>query len=85
LGFDAEFTGLAAAALTTGSFLPQVIRVWQTRDTKAISLGMYTMFTLGTLLWLVYGITIQSPSIIIANGLTFCLAASILVLKLRHG
>ncbi|MFZ2453875.1 MAG: PQ-loop domain-containing transporter, partial [Trichococcus flocculiformis] len=33
--------GSIAGVLTTLAFLPQVIKVLQTKDTKAISLGMY--------------------------------------------
>jgi uncharacterized protein with PQ loop repeat len=44
----AECVGMAAAFLTTGSFVPQAIRVLKTRDTRAISLAMYAMFTSGS-------------------------------------
>ena len=43
----AELTGYLAAALTTLSFLPQVWKTLRTRDTQAISLGMYLMFSAG--------------------------------------
>ena len=80
-----ELTGLAAASLTTASFLPQVVRAWRTRDTRAISLPMYLMFTLGVVLWLAYGLAIQSPAVIVANAVTTALSAVILALKLRYG
>ena len=47
--------GYAAAILTTISFLPQAIMTIRTRDTESLSLAMYSSFTLGVLLWLVYG------------------------------
>jgi MtN3 and saliva related transmembrane protein len=76
-----EYVGMAAAFLTTGSFVPQAIRVLRTRDTKAISLVMYAMFTTGSLLWFIYGIYIKSTSVIAANAVTFLLALTILILK----
>ncbi len=79
-----EYVGVAAACLTTGSFVPQAIKVLRTRDTGAISLAMYTLFTSGTFLWLCYGICIASPSIIIANAITFILALTILIVKFRQ-
>ena len=80
-----ELVGLAAAALTTGSFLPQAMKIWRTRDTGSISLTMYAMMTLGVALWLGYGIAIGSPSLILANGFTLLQSALILALKFRHG
>lgn len=80
-----EWIGSAAATLTTCSFIPQVLRVWRTRHTKDISLLMYTFFTIGVALWLVYGILLASWPIILANGITLLLAGTVLILKLRFG
>lgn len=48
--------GFIAAILTTISFLPQVVKVWQTRSARDVSLGMYLLFTVGVLLWLICGL-----------------------------
>jgi MtN3 and saliva related transmembrane protein len=80
-----EWIGGIAATLTTGSFVPQVWRVWQTRHTKDISLLMYTFFTAGVALWLAYGILLDAWPVIIANSITLLLAGTVLVLKLRFG
>ena len=80
-----EWFGFAAAALTTFSFIPQAIMTIRTRDTRGISRGMYTMFTAGVVLWLVYGISLGSWPMIFANVVTLVLAATILALKLRYG
>ncbi|HEX5340206.1 MAG TPA: SemiSWEET transporter [Gammaproteobacteria bacterium] len=77
--------GLAAALLTTIAFVPQVIRSWRTRDTRGISLPMYSVFTVGIGLWLVYGLMLHDLPITLANGVTLALALAVLVLKLRHG
>ncbi|MBL8485128.1 MAG: hypothetical protein JNJ60_23235, partial [Rhodocyclaceae bacterium] len=50
-----EALGLVAGTLTTIAFFPQARRILATRSTRDISLGMYALFTLGVLLWLVYG------------------------------
>jgi len=80
-----EWFGYAAAALTTGSFIPQAIMTIRTRDTRGISLGMYVMFTTGVALWLAYGVAISSWPMIAANTVTLALAATVLALKLRFG
>jgi MtN3 and saliva related transmembrane protein len=80
-----EWVGGVAASLTTCSFIPQVWKVWRTKHTKDISLLMYTLFTFGVALWLIYGILLGAWPIIIANSITLLLAGTVLVLKLRFG
>lgn len=77
--------GLLAAALTTVSFLPQVVKILKTKHTKAISLLMYVIFATGVLLWLIYGISIKDLPIILANGITLIIAAIVLILKIKYG
>lgn len=80
---NAEVIGIVAAFLTTASFVPQAWKVLRTRETGAISLVMYSMFTAGVATWLAYGILTTQWSIIIANAITVVLAGIILVMKLR--
>lgn len=78
-----EIIGMVAAILTTAAFVPQAAKVVRTRDTAAISLAMYALFTAGIALWWVYGMMTWQWSIIIANAITFVLAAIILFIKVR--
>lgn len=75
--------GSIAAVCTTLAFVPQVLKSWRTRDLSGISLPMYTIFTVGVLLWLVYGILIQVWPVIVANAITALLASAVLLLKLK--
>lgn len=77
--------GSVAAVLTTASFVPQAWHSFKTRDVSGISLGMYSVFTVGVALWLVYGVLLFSWPLMIANGITLVLAAAILGMKLRFG
>ena len=79
-----DFIGSLAAVLTTSAFIPQVLQTWRTRDVTGISLGMYSAFTVGVALWLVYGILVGAWPIIIANVITTTLASVVLVLKIKH-
>jgi MtN3 and saliva related transmembrane protein len=79
-----DWIGSFAAFLTTASFIPQAWQTFRTRDVSGISLGMYSLFTLGVTLWLVYGILLVAWPIIIANIITTSLALMILVMKLRY-
>ena len=79
-----ELIGYCAAFLTTIAFVPQALKSWRTKDLSGISLGMYSLFTAGVGLWLVYGLIIEKWPLILANALTFALALSILFLKLSN-
>ena len=81
----ADLIGYCAAVLTTASFIPQAWHTFKTRDVRGISLGMYSVFTLGVSVWLGYGWLLQAWPIVVANAITLALAASILVMKLRFG
>jgi MtN3 and saliva related transmembrane protein len=79
-----ELVGYAAAIFTTTSFVPQAVKILKNHDTRSISLSMYAMFTMGVALWLVYGLTLRSPPIILANAVTLLLSGTILILKLKN-
>ena len=76
--------GLIAATCTTASFFPQAIQVYQTKNTRDLSLLTYTILTIGILLWLIYGILISDTPLIIANGISFLLSFFIVVMKIRY-
>jgi MtN3 and saliva related transmembrane protein len=52
-----------------------------TGDTRGISLSMYTFFTSGIALWLVYGLLNQNGPLIVSNAVTVVLAGLILQRK----
>lgn len=81
----ADLLGYVAALCTTGAFLPQVLKAWKSRDTRAISLPMYMVFVTGVFFWLIYGLQINNWPMTIANFVTLVLAGSVLVMKLRFG
>ncbi len=81
--FQPETLGYIAGALTTLSLVPQVIQVYRTRSTKDVSLGMFALFSLGVLSWLLYGLWIDSTPVIWANAITLALALSVLYAKWR--
>jgi MtN3 and saliva related transmembrane protein len=76
--------GLMAAALTVIAFFPQLMKVWKTKSSKDISLGMFSIFCSGVFLWFVYGILMRDLPITIANFLIFIQAFIILMFKLKY-
>ncbi|MBN3879033.1 MULTISPECIES: SemiSWEET transporter [unclassified Nostoc] len=76
--------GLAAATITTISFLPQMFKTWQTKSAKDVSLVTLITFISGVFLWLIYGIYLQSLPIILANAVTLVFNLIILWLKIKY-
>ena len=79
-----EVIAYVAASLTTFSFLPQAIKVIQTKQTEGISLWMYIIFATGVAFWFVYGLMEGVYPIIIANAVTLVFALIILIFKLKE-
>ena len=75
--------GMLAAVLTTTAFLPQVIKAHKSKHTKDLSLEMFVVFSIGLILWIVYGVILWSLPIILANSITLLLCAYLIILKIK--
>ena len=76
--------GLVAGVMTTGSFIPQLIKALKTKSTGDISVVMYIVLVMGTGLWIVYGVFQKSLPLILANVVSMSITSTILYLKLRY-
>ena len=81
---NSEIVGIIAGALSCTTFLPQVIKTWKSKSTKDVSLSMFLLASLGTTLWLVYGILINSISIIGTNIVVLIFSLTMLWLMFKH-
>lgn len=79
-----EIIGLVAAFLTTSAYVPQVYKTWKTKSAGNISLTMYIAMFTGIILWLLYGIHLNSFAMIVANCITAVLTLIILFFKIRY-
>ena len=79
-----EIIGLIAAVLTTSAYVPQVYKTWKTKSAGNISMTMYIAMFTGILLWLVYGIHLNSFAMIVANIVTAILTLIIIFFKLKY-
>ncbi len=84
MDINVEIVGTIGAVLTTSSFVPQVYKTFKTKSIDGISLSMYTVFLLGVIFWLIYGILIHSFSIILANTLTIILITMIILMRIIY-
>ncbi len=81
----AEIMGFIGGAFITGGFIPQVVRVYQLKSAREISL-LFTIFMLaGSIAWLTYGIFLRLPSVMIWNSINIVLVILLLTGKLKYG
>ncbi|MDN5201803.1 SemiSWEET transporter [Fulvivirgaceae bacterium BMA10] len=79
-----EIIGFVAATCTTIAFVPQVVKTYRSKSAKDVSLGMFSLFTTGVLLWLIYGILTYDKPIIIANIVTLVLVIMMIFFKFKY-
>ncbi len=80
-----DAVGATGAALTTLCWLPQAMKVIREKETRALSLPATAAFTLGVVLWLIYGLAIGDWPLIGSNAVTLALMLPIVAMKLRYG
>jgi MtN3 and saliva related transmembrane protein len=80
-----EILGLIAAVCTSFGFMPQIVKTWKTKDVSSLSLPMYVVICTGTILWLIYGLIINSTALILANivAIAFTFLIVVFILKYR--
>ncbi|QCX40640.1 hypothetical protein FF125_20165 [Aureibaculum algae] len=78
-----EILGLLAGGLTTASFVPQVYKTYKSKSADSLSLTMYAVFFVGIILWLIYGIYVNSIAMMVTNSITAVLSLMLIYFKLR--
>ncbi|MDD4873532.1 MAG: PQ-loop domain-containing transporter [Dehalococcoidales bacterium] len=80
-----ELIGFIGGFFTTVSMIPQVWRLYKLKSAYEISLAFSALLALGIVFWLIYGIVLGLPSVIIWNSITLVLVSSLLYAKLKYG
>ena len=78
------YLGYLAGILTVGSFLPQVIRVWRTRQTRDLSLSMFALLSTASSLWIIYGAITRDWPVVLTNAGMVALNGAIATAKVRY-
>jgi MtN3 and saliva related transmembrane protein len=80
-----EILGLVAGMFGTFASLPQAVKIVRTRSAKDVSLTMFVMALIGSVLWGIYGWQKEALSIVFWNAIAIVQMSVIIGLKLRHG
>ncbi|KXO01242.1 hypothetical protein LS48_01905 [Aequorivita aquimaris] len=81
---EVQIIGFIAGLLTTIAVLPQLLKSWKTKKVLDISPAMFMLLLGGVGLWVIYGIIKMDYPIIITNGISFLLNASMLFIMMRY-
>lgn len=79
-----EILGYIAGAITTLTFLPQVIKTWKDKSAKDISLMMFIIAVTNQTMWIWYGILLNNWVIILTNSIILVMSSTMIFLKLRY-
>jgi MtN3 and saliva related transmembrane protein len=79
-----EILGLAAGTISSITFLPQVIKIWQTKSAKDLSMPMLLLLVIGVSMWLAYGIIIKNTPVIYTNSMVLFMTFIMLFFKLKY-
>jgi MtN3 and saliva related transmembrane protein len=80
----ADIIGYIAACFTTFSLLPQILRIRRLKEARDVSVFMPLMISVGSVLWLVYGIIIRSAPVIAANSVALIIALITVLFTIRY-
>ena len=74
--------GLIAAACTTASFVPQLVKIHR-QGGRDLSYGMLLLYMMGVVLWFTYGLRIRAFEVILANIVAGALVSAAFIMKRR--
>jgi MtN3 and saliva related transmembrane protein len=76
-----EVVGHTGAFLSSITFIPQVYKAWQSKSVGDLSLAMMLIVFSSTLVWLVYGVSLNLWPVIICNGIIAVLSLLLIYFK----
>jgi MtN3 and saliva related transmembrane protein len=79
-----DILGYSAGAITSLTFLPQVIKTWKERSAKDISLMMFLIAAINEIMWVVYGVLLNNWIIILTNAVILAMSLTMIYFKLKY-
>jgi len=82
--FSVNIIGYLAAIAGTSLMLPQVIKSYKSKSVADISWGMLVLYFLNCLLWLVYGLAINSSHVAVTNSIALVISMIQIFVKIKY-
>lgn len=77
-----DLVGHFGSFLSSVTFLPQVYKTWKSKRAGDLSLVMMTIVFISTIVWLIYGISLELWPVIVCNGIICALSLLLIFFKL---
>jgi len=79
-----QWIGWIAGTCTTISLLPQLIHIIKHRSAHAVSWMMFLIFTVGIVMWLIYGVLRHDNVLVIFNAITLVFSIAVMYAKWHY-
>lgn len=79
-----DLLGYSAGAITSLTFLPQVIKTWKLKSAKDVSLWMFIIAAINEIMWVWYGILLNNWVIISTNLAVLIMSVTMIGFKLKY-
>ena len=79
-----EIIGLAAGTISCASFVPQILKLFRTKNAEGISRRTYIATVTTFALWTLYGALNAQWALIVSNAICLGLSVTILALQIRY-
>jgi MtN3 and saliva related transmembrane protein len=77
-----QVAGHAGALLSSLTFVPQVYKSWITKSVADLSFAMMLIVFSSTIVWLIYGVSLNLWPVILANGFIAVIALILIYFKI---
>lgn len=76
--------GYIATFLINIAYVPQVVKTIRTKNVEGLSLVMFAILILAGILWIIYGVLLDSLPLIICNSINVIQSCILLFYKLKY-
>ena len=81
-----DILGYAAGAVTTLTFLPQVIKTWKEKSAKNVSLTLFIIAAVNEVMWIAWAALLTPANwvVILTNAIILVMSLTMITLKLKY-
>jgi MtN3 and saliva related transmembrane protein len=81
-----DILGYSAGAITTLTFLPQIIKTWKEKSAKDVSLVMFIIAAVNEVMWIAWGALLTPANwvVILTNSIILVMSLTMIFLKLSY-
>lgn len=80
-----EVMGFVSGALIITSLVPQIVRVFRLKSAQEISLLFTVLMLVGTIGWLIYGVSLQLKPVMVWNAIGTVFTSILIYAKMKYG